>query len=50
VSSTSNELFSSMYTFRFLFMLIFTLSATGVAIKLLKQYKINYIFIFELDL
>lgn len=49
VNSTAIELFSSMYTFRFLFMLIFTLAATGVVVKMLKQYRVNYMFIFELD-
>lgn len=38
-----------MYTFRFLLMLIFTLAATGAAVKILKQFKVNYMFIFELD-
>lgn len=49
INSTTTELFSSMYTFRFLFMLIFILAATGVVIKVLKQYRVNYMFIFELD-
>lgn len=49
INSSTRELFSQMYTFRFLFMLIFTLGATGYVVKILKQYKINYMFIFELD-
>lgn len=49
INSTTTELFSSMYTFRFLFMIIFTLASTGVVVKILKQYKVNYMFIFELD-
>jgi hypothetical protein len=32
VGSTTAELFSSMYTFRFLFMIIFTLAATGYVV------------------
>lgn len=49
VNSTAAELFSSLYTFRFLFMLIFTLAAAGFVIKILKQFRINYMYIFELD-
>lgn len=49
MGSTANELFASLYTFRFLFMLIFTLAAAGFVIKILKQFRINYMFIFELD-
>lgn len=30
-------------------MLIFTLAAAGFVIKILRQYRINYMFIFELD-
>ena len=30
-------------------MLIFTLAGAGFVIKMLKQYKVNYMFIFELD-
>lgn len=49
MNSSVSELFSSMYTFRFLFMMIFTVASTGVAIKVLKNVKVNYMFIFELD-
>jgi hypothetical protein len=38
-----------MYTFRFLLMVLFTVASAGVAIKVLRQYKVNYIFIFDLD-
>jgi hypothetical protein len=40
---------SSMYTFRFLFMMIFTIAASGVVIKVIKSAKVNYMFIFEFD-
>eukprot|EP00347_Sterkiella_histriomuscorum_P002512 403367865 len=43
------EIYASFYTFRFLFMILFTLLSTGVVISILKTYKINYLFIFELD-
>lgn len=43
------EIYASFYTFRFLFMIIFTLISTGTVISILKAYKINYLFIFELD-
>lgn len=49
ITSSVSELFSSMYTFRFLFMMIFTVASTGVAIKVLKGVRVNYMFIFELD-
>lgn len=48
-ASSTFELMSSMYTFRFLFMMIFAVAASGVVIKVLKSTKINYMFIFELD-
>jgi hypothetical protein len=40
---------SSIYTFRFLFMMIFGVASSGVVIKVLKSAKVNYMFIFELD-
>lgn len=43
------KLFSVFYTYRFLLMLLFTLLSTGVVINILKKYKVNYLFIFELD-
>ena len=43
------EMFASFYTFRFLFMLILTIFFTGLDIKILRHFKINYLFIFELD-
>ena len=36
-------------TFRFAFMIILGLGLTGINITVLKSYKINYPFIFELD-
>jgi hypothetical protein len=47
--SSTQELMSSMYTFRFLFMMIFTIAASGVVIKVIKSVKVNYMFIFEFD-
>jgi hypothetical protein len=38
-----------MYTFRFLFALIFVITASGVVVKVLRNIKVNYMFIFELD-
>lgn len=46
---SDSDIISSMHTFRFLFMLIFILVAAGFVIKLLRRYKINYMYIFELD-
>ncbi len=43
------EIFASIFTFRFLLMILFTICAAGVAIKFLREFKINYIFIFQLD-
>jgi hypothetical protein len=42
-------IYSSVPTFRFFFMIIFTLAAAGVAVKILKTYRINYMYIFEFD-
>jgi len=42
-------IYSSIPTFRFFFMIIFTLAAAGVAVKILKTYRINYMYIFEFD-
>ena len=47
--NTGQDLISSMYTFRFLFALIFLTAATGVVVKVLQKIKVNYMFIFELD-
>jgi hypothetical protein len=49
IVSSAQELASSMYTFRFLFMMIFTVAAAGVVIKTLKSIRVNYMYIFELD-
>lgn len=38
-----------MSTFRFFLMVIFTVAYAGIGIKILRRYKVNYIFIFELD-
>jgi hypothetical protein len=38
-----------MYTFRFLFSLIFIVAGAGVVVKVLRSIKVNYMFIFELD-
>lgn len=48
-ASSTQELMSSMYTFRFLFMMIFTVAASGIVIKVIKSAKVNYMFIFEFD-
>ena len=44
-----DEIFASFSTFRFLLMIIFTVASASVAIKVLRRYKVNYIFIFDLD-
>lgn len=44
-----DELFASLPAFRFIFMLILTLFFTAVDIKILREFKVNYLFIFELD-
>jgi len=38
-----------MYTFRFLLALIFLITATGVVVKVLRNIRVNYMFILELD-
>lgn len=43
------ELFSSFYTFRFLFMIVLLLLFAGVDVLILRHFKVNYLFIFELD-
>ena len=47
--NTGQELLSSMYTFRFLLALICLITATGVVVKVLRNIKVNYMFILELD-
>ena len=49
LKKTEDELLSSMPTFRFLFMLIFILASSGVIVRYLRIYHINYMYIFELD-
>lgn len=43
------ELFNSFYTFRFLLMCILVLIFTSVDVYILRAFKVNYLFIFELD-
>ena len=43
------QLYSSFHTFRFFFMLIFVVGSAGFVVKYLKLYRINYMYIFELD-
>lgn len=43
------ELFSNFYTFRFLLMIVLTLVFTGIDVIILRSYRVNYQFIFELD-
>jgi hypothetical protein len=42
-------LVANLYTFRFTFMVIFVLVAVAIDISIFKKYKVNYLFIFELD-
>jgi hypothetical protein len=44
-----SEIFASLYTFRFLFMLIGALLSAAFCIKVFTDLKINYIFIMELN-
>lgn len=46
---TDDQLLSSVPTFRFLFMLTFVLAASGMVVRYLRIYHINYMYIFELD-
>ena len=43
------EILASLYTFRFLFMLIFMTLSASFCIKIFRDYKINYLFVMELD-
>jgi len=43
------KLYASFPAFRFTLVLCIILAATGMNIKILKRYKVNYLFIFELD-
>lgn len=43
------QIFASFYTFRFLLMILFTVASAGFGIKILRRFKVNYLFIFELD-
>jgi hypothetical protein len=44
-----NKIYAIFPSFRFSFMIIFVIVATAFAIKIFKTYKVNYLFIFELD-
>ena len=43
------KLYANFPAFRFTFVIVFILAATGIDIMILKKYKVNYLFIFELD-
>lgn len=43
------EIFNNLYLFRFLLMIILTLVFTGIDVAILRNFKVNYLFIFELD-
>jgi uncharacterized integral membrane protein len=43
------KLFATFPAFRFPLVIVFILAATGIAIRIFKKYKVNYLFIFELD-
>lgn len=43
------EIFASFPSFRFIFMIILLLALTAFDIRILRGFKINYLFIFELD-
>lgn len=44
-----NKIFASFPTFRFFLMIALTLLFTGIDVKILRAFKVNYLFIFELD-
>jgi hypothetical protein len=44
-----NQILASLYTFRFLFMMIFMTLSASLCLKIFRDYKINYIFIMGLD-
>lgn len=48
-SDWGDDIAANLPTFRFVFMVIFVLASTGFCIKVFKVYKVNYLFIFELD-
>jgi hypothetical protein len=43
------EIYANFYTYRFLLMITLTVLAAAFAIRILRAYKVNYLFIFELD-
>eukprot|EP00347_Sterkiella_histriomuscorum_P000531 403375494 len=43
------QIYSSLYTFRFFFMLIFLMTSAGVVVQVMRKHRINYMYIFELD-
>lgn len=43
------KLYATFPPFRFTFIIVFILAAAGIDIMILKKYKVNYLFIFELD-
>ena len=43
------EILASLYTFRFLFMLIFMTLSASLCVKIFQKYKINYLIVMELD-
>ncbi len=43
------EIYANMFTFQFLFMILYVICSAGVIIQLLRKYRVNYIFIFQLD-
>jgi len=44
------QLCSSIYTFRLLFIFIFMIAACGVVLQVLHRYRINYVSIFEIEI
>jgi len=44
-----DEIIANLYTFRFLFMLIFMTLSASFCVKTFRDFKINYMFIMELD-
>lgn len=45
----TDAILANLYTFRFLLMVVFLILASTFCVKIFRDYKINYMFIMELD-
>jgi len=44
-----NRIFANLPVFRLIFAMVFVLMGAGFAIQIYKKFRVNYLFIFELD-